>query len=70
MKSAKSSKSKEKDETTKFKFLHITNIHSLKKTEIYDYIVQLHELLKKANKKLRKYKEKLRKKVNIFNATI
>lgn len=68
MKSAKSSKSKES--TEKFKFLHITNIHSLKKTEIYDYIMQLHELLKKANKKLRKYKDKLRKKVNIFNSTV
>lgn len=53
----------------KFKFLDITNIHHLKKSEIYEYIVQLHCRLKYANKRLKKYKEKLRKNRRLFNVT-
>lgn len=56
------SKKNNNNKKFKFKFLDITNIHHLKKSEIYDYIVQLHGRLKRVNRKLKKYKEKLRQK--------
>lgn len=57
-----SKKKSSKGNSTKFKFLAITNMHTLKKSEIYNYITRLHKMLKKAHKKIKKYREKLKKK--------
>lgn len=52
-------KSVKKPKKTSLKFISATNLHNLKKEEIYKYVLSLHKRIKKLVKKCRKYKEKI-----------
>ena len=41
------------------KFLTITNLHNLKKQDVYNYIVKLHKTIRLLRRKLKKFKHKI-----------
>lgn len=58
---AKVSHKEKRKSSSKFKFLSVSNLHNLKRAQVYKYILKVHKQLRKLMRKLRKYKGKLTK---------